>query len=484
MLVRIPQASLTTALKNSCYSSAHVKYSNLLQKCGFSSQGSPENLQKISQSITGFPPLSKPILNLPKPIYSTAKEEDQTTQISVLSNGLRVASENRFGKFCTVGVLIDSGPRFEVTYPSGISHFLEKLAFNSTKNYESRDEIMLTLEKHGGICDCQASRDTFIYAASAESQGLDTVTKILGDIVLRPAITEDELNFARQTVQFELETLHTRPEQEPLLIDMIHAAAYSDNTLGLPKLCPSENIGKINRNILFTHFVDEKPIWEQDSSLALDKTNTVDNSIAQYTGGLVVEDCNVPVYAGPSGLPELSHVVIGLEGCSHQDPDFISMCILNMMMGGGGSFSAGGPGLFCIHASSTPSHVKEMVQVIVKELVAMAGDMTDNELARAKKQLQSMLLMNLEQRPVVFEDIGRQVLATGTRKRPEYFIQEIDKISKDDIHRVARRLLKSPPSVAARGEVKNILSLSEIQAGLLDTQGQMSGIMNRLSIFR
>lgn len=36
-----------------------------------------------------------------------------------------------------------------------------------------------------------------------------------------------------------------------------------------------------------------------------------------------------------------------------------------------------------------------------------------------------MLLMNLEQRPIVFEDIGRQVLATGSRKRPEYFIQAI-----------------------------------------------------------
>lgn len=36
-----------------------------------------------------------------------------------------------------------------------------------------------------------------------------------------------------------------------------------------------------------------------------------------------------------------------------------------------------------------------------------------------------MLLMNLESRPVVFEDIGRQVLATGHRKRPQYFIDEI-----------------------------------------------------------
>ena len=38
-----------------------------------------------------------------------------------------------------------------------------------------------------------------------------------------------------------------------------------------------------------------------------------------------------------------------------------------------------------------------------------------------------MLLMNLEQRPVVFEDMGRQVLATGVRKRPEYFIEAIGK---------------------------------------------------------
>jgi len=52
---------------------------------------------------------------------------------------------------------------------------------------------MLTLEKHGGICDCQASRDTFVYAASAERRGLDMVVQVLGDIVLRPQITEEEV---------------------------------------------------------------------------------------------------------------------------------------------------------------------------------------------------------------------------------------------------------------------------------------------------
>lgn len=33
--------------------------------------------------------------------------------------------------------------------------------------------------------------------------------------------------------------------------------------------------------------------------------------------------------------------------------------------------------------------------------------------------------MNLESRPVVFEDVGRQVLATGERKPPDYFMSQI-----------------------------------------------------------
>ena len=44
-------------------------------------------------------------------------------------------------------------------------------------------------------------------------------------------------------------------------------------------------------------------------------------------------------------MPELAHLAIGLESVSHQHPDFIPFCVMNTMMGGGGSFSAGGPGV-------------------------------------------------------------------------------------------------------------------------------------------
>ena len=50
---------------------------------------------------------------------------------------------------------------------------------------------------------------------------------------------------------------------------------------------------------------------------------------------------------------------------------------------------------------------------------------TKMELERAKTQLKSMLMMNLESRPVIFEDVGRQVLAIGKRKLPHELCQLI-----------------------------------------------------------
>ena len=47
--------------------------------------------------------LSEPLPGLPKPVFASVGSANHETQITVLENGLRVASENRYGKFSTVG---------------------------------------------------------------------------------------------------------------------------------------------------------------------------------------------------------------------------------------------------------------------------------------------------------------------------------------------------------------------------------------------
>jgi len=452
------------------------------------------------------------------------------TRITTLDNGIRVASEPRFGQFCTVGVAIESGSRYEVAFPSGISHYLEKLAFHSTQKFDNKDKILQRLEQFGGICDCQSTRDTFLYAASVDSRGLEPTVEILGDVVLRPRLTQEEIEMCEMTIRYELEDISMRPDQEPLLVEKIHSAAFKNNTLGLAKICPEENIGAISRQTLLTylaayhrpermvvagvgvdhdtlvqavqrHFVETEPVWNGVGSQV-----PTDASVAQYTGGLDVMERDLSnVSLGPTPMPELAHLVIGLESVGHHHPDFIPFCVLNMMMGGGGSFSAGGPGkgmytrlytrvlnryhwmysataynhayndsgIFCIHASAHPSQLQELTQILIREFVAVTGDISTEELNRAKTQLKSMLLMNLESRPVIFEDCARQVLSLGRRRNTDYFISLIEQVTKDDLNRIGRQMLDSKAAVAAIGSLKKMPSFSDIEIGLLDKEGAL-----------
>merc|ERR1719500_2221014 len=262
------------------------------------------------------------------------------------------------------------------------------------------------------------------------------------------------------------------------------------------------------------HFVEKPAAWTED--WLMQNRLAPDQSVAQYTGGLEVLEKDLSnVSLGPTPMPELGHLVIGLESVGHQHQDFIPFCVLNMMMGGGGSFSAGGPGkgmytrlytrvlnryhwmysataynhayndsgIFCIIASCHPQQLVELTQVLLREFVAITGDITEEELQRAKTQLKSMLLMNLESRPVIFEDCARQVLSTGHRRKPEYFISLIDQVTRDDLNRIGRDMLDSKAAVAAIGSLKKMPAFSDIEIGLLDKEGALPN-KRRFNLFR
>nr|XP_059869755.1 mitochondrial-processing peptidase subunit alpha isoform X3 [Delphinus delphis] len=404
------------------------------------------------------------------------------------------------------------------------------------KNWHFRLLIDLTAKmkfclpwRSTGVFVIARHQDTTMYAVSADSKGLDTVVGLLADVVLHPRLTDEEIELTRMAVRFELEDLGMRPDPEPLLTEMIHEAAYRENTVGLHRFCPTENIAKIDRSVLHSYLrnyytpdrmvlagvgvgheqlvecarkylLGTRPAWGSGAAVH------VDGSVAQYTGGIVkLERDMSSVSLGPTPFPELTHIMIGLESCSFLEGDFLPFAVLNMMMGGGGSFSAGGPGkgmftrlylnvlnrhhwmynatsyhhsyedtgLLCIHASADPRQVREMVEIITREFVLMAGTVDVVELERAKTQLMSMLMMNLEARPVIFEDVGRQVLATCSRKLPHELCALIRDVKPEDIKRVASAMLRRKPAVAALGDLSDLPAYEHVQAALANKDGRL-----------
>ncbi|CAH8599316.1 unnamed protein product [Schistosoma turkestanicum] len=296
--------------------------------------------------------------------------EDKETKITRLSNGLRVASQNKLGSQCAIGVIVKAGPRYEGNFVRGTSHYLEKLGFHSSNLFTDRNSVQEAMENCNSIFDCQVARDFIIYAVSGFNTNMDKLTHILSETVLRAKITQEEIEMAAKSISFELEALERSPPVEPIMNELLHMTAYKNNTLGLPKYCPKENLGKINRediirfistqyrpeNIVIAgvgiehdsfvksvekYFIPTVPnVSHENSTNDLDRS--VDTTISEYTGGYYKLERDLSQYHAP--MPEYAHIGIGFKSCSYSDAQFVPACVLHSLLGGGGSFSAGGPG--------------------------------------------------------------------------------------------------------------------------------------------
>ena len=79
------------------------------------------------------------------------------------------------------------------------------------------------------------------------------------------------------------------------------------------------------------------------------------------------------------------------------------------------------------------------------------------ETSRAKNQLKSSVLMNLESRQIMCEDLGRQVLTYGRRKSEEEVCERIDAVTPEELQQVSYGMvMRAPLSLVAYGDVSRL----------------------------
>ncbi|KAM3182396.1 hypothetical protein ACTXT7_012473 [Hymenolepis weldensis] len=495
------------------------------------------NLTKFRKFSTNFVniPLTQSLPNFSTSPTSSLLSRNSSAHITKFSNGLTVASQDKFGIQCTLGVVVRAGPRYESRTISGVSHYLEKLGFHSTDSFKDRDAIQSKMESCNAIFDCQISRDFIAYAISGINTHLNDLVNVLSETVLRPKLSKEEVDMTARVIGFELATLEMAPPTEPILNDLLHSCAYhGSNTLGFPRYCPPESIGKITRQDLMkfmaSYYRPERIVivgvgtdhaelvksveasflpWETTYGKEVPESEILklDDSTPVYYGGEITLNRDLSQYHSP--MPEFAHCVIGLEGCGSQHPDFVTSCLLNSLLGGGGSFSAGGPGkgmysrlytnvlnqyhwvnsaqatnhvyadagIFAVAGSAEPSNLHRLIRVLANELRYTAeAPISEEELQRAKNQLESMLLMNLEMRPVAFEDMARQLLASGEWKDPEYWVERVNAVTADDLQQLLTRMLKSPLTLVGFGRMSNWPKFAEVQAEIVAPLGKRQGL--------
>src|SRR5215469_6839147 len=183
-------------------------------------------------------------------VQSEEKDPAELDEITTLPNGIRVATEALPGHFSGIGVYIDAGSRYENEYLCGVSHIIDRLAFKSTTK-RNGDQMLESLESLGGNIQCASSRETLMYQSATFNSAVPTTVALLAETIRDPKVTDSEVSQQLETADYEINEIWSKPDL--ILPELVHIAAYKDNTLGNPLLCPKERLPYIDRAVIDTY---------------------------------------------------------------------------------------------------------------------------------------------------------------------------------------------------------------------------------------
>jgi len=106
-------------------------------------------------------------------------------------------------------------------------------------------------------------------------------------------------------------------------------------------------------------------------------------------------------------------------------------------------------GVFGVFGSAMPHDGSKLLNIMLEHLLLLiTREASQEELERARNQLRSTVLMNLESRAILCEDLGRQVLTLGERMEVEELCERIASVTANDLREVAIDILSGRPTIA------------------------------------
>jgi processing peptidase subunit alpha len=404
-------------------------------------------------------------------------------------------SMETYGQVSTVGTVSNVGSQWEGRHQSHVTHLLEAMAFGTTQ-HRSGLQVAQSLQDWGGSNFANSGREQSLHCIDVLRPNVDQAVGLLAETLLEPAFDPRELQEAHMALEYQ--AMNVPPEL--WLAEALQMAAYGPTQpLGQAHFLPSHKSAAhltpaVVRAFWEAHFV-QNPHEIVVAGAGIAHAALVE--LADRHFGHLQQQQASPRPLPPSqyqgGQANMVHPVedgfirIGLVWPSGGwfGDDLVATCVLQTLLGGGNSFSAGGPGkgmysrlyrqvlnryawaesaealtafyndsgLWGVTGSTIPRKAADLVKVLAEHVARIAvTPVTDEELFRARNMLKNNVLTQLESRLVLFEDLGRQVLTYGKREDMWTTCQRIDAVTAEDLMRVARQSLTHPPSLAAVGD--------------------------------
>lgn len=398
-----------------------------------------------------------------------AKKEYETFKLENGTEVILVPKEDSLAT--TVMTTAVVGSKYEEKNISGISHFLEHMAFKGTENRPNPIDISTELESLGASYNASTGHERTNYYAKVRNSHFDEALDIISDMYLNPTLPEDELEKERGVILEEINMYEDDPKMD--IDDVFNKTLYGDQPAGWSILGTKEVIKSLKRedfvNYRKEHYksgnsiitiaggYDQKGIKEKIESAfsGINKGSKVEMPP-------VKENQKKPNEIIKNKESDQSHLALGFRAFDIHDERFFPLRVLSGVLGGGMSsrlfleirvkrglayyvYSSTNiltnNGHIAAWAGVNKEKTEEAIKIILKEFLKFKEEsVSEEELNKTKENIIGRTFLGLETSSSLANYYTSQRVKELDPLTPEDYAEKIKSVTANDIKSVANDL--------------------------------------------
>jgi len=398
-----------------------------------------------------------------------------TFNLERLDNGLRIlTAPMESAQSVTCAIMLAAGSRYETADTNGIAHFAEHMFFKGTERRPTARDISKEIDAIGGEFNAFTGKEYTGYYVKCAAESRDVALDVLVDMLRNSKFDSEEIDREKGVIIEEMNMYYDTPRD--FISGVYEELLYGDQPLGWDIIGRKETIRSATHDT-FRSYVDH---WYKPSRMVVGIGGKLGEGlharIAELLGDLPQAETAEPEAARVSlnGTAQVkvhtkasdqAHICLGVHSYPLEHPDRYVLQVLSVILGGGMSsrlftevrerrglayyvyglnHSYTDAGSLYAQAGVDINRIDDAVSTIAAELKKIAEDaVPQDELDKAKSFAKGRFVLQLEtSQGLIMFGLRREVLESRTPD-PEEILAEIDKVTGEDVQRVARELIEN-----------------------------------------
>lgn len=390
---------------------------------------------------------------------------------TTLENGLRVLTvpmEN--ANSVTVLILVGTGSKYETKDINGISHFLEHMFFKGTKKRPNTLEISETLDSVGGEYNAFTSKEITGYWAKVEKSKANVALDWISDIFLNSKFDETEMEREKGVIIEEVNMYLDTPTA--YVSDLWESVLYGDQPAGWMVIGTKENIKSFDRKKVVNYFESHYSFKNAVLCVAGGIDSEIEEKIKEYFGvsenkksgpkEKVLEKQTEPQVLLHHKKTDQTHFCLGVRAFDLFSEKKYALALLSVILGGNMSSrlfikvrernglayhihtsadNSTDTGYLVTQVGTDHKKMEKCIELILEEYKDLKENkISEKELQKAKDYLKGVMSLGLDSSDAKASFYTTQELLEGKILTPEEKFEKIDKVSVEDIKKVAEEI--------------------------------------------